>query len=143
MLHFATPWVVSRTRRGTLDSLVMMLDGSMWKHSRYDEIWQDQKKLLGTKVSDYDVIIRRRDLSQLIIFTEYKQTRRVRAQVLALKVTKEELEKIKDKKNKFTERIDRGALRLEIEKSDREICMWPVAVRAAGHTKNPEVQEEA
>ena len=58
--------------------------------------------------------------------------------MLALKVTKGELEKIEGKKNKFTDRIDRGALRLEIGKSDREIRMWPVAVRPPmGHTKNP------
>ena len=56
--------------------------------------------------------------------------------MLALKVTKGELEKILGK-NKFTDRIDRGAFRLEIGKSDREIWLLPVAVRAPmGHTKN-------
>ena len=60
--------------------------------------------------------------------------------MLALKVTKGELEEIegKKKKKKFTDRIDRGALRLEIGKSDRETWLWLVAVRAPmGHTKNP------
>ena len=87
---------------------------------KYDDIWRDHEVLAGTKTLDFDIIVRRWDLFQRIIFTEYKQTHRVRAQVLALKVTKGELEKILGK-NKFTDRIDRGALRLEIGKSDREM----------------------
>ena len=98
---------------------------------KYDDIWRDREVLAGTKTPDFNVTVKRWDLFQRIIFTEYKHTHRVRAQVLALKVTKGESEKIiGKKKNKFTDRIDRGALRLEIRKSDSEIWLWPAAVRA-------------
>ena len=104
---------------------------------KYDDIWRDREVLVGTKVPDYSVLVKRWDLLQRIIFTEYKHIHRVRAQVLALKVTNGELEKIIGKRNKFTDCVDRGAIRLEIGKSDREIWLWPVAVRATmGHTKN-------
>ena len=57
--------------------------------------------------------------------------------MLALKVTKEELEKVIGANNRFTERISRNALQLEIGGPDREIWLWPVAIRAPmAHTKN-------
>ena len=55
---------------------------------KYDDLWRDQEVLAGSKTPDFDIIVKRWDLFQLIIFTEYKQTHRVRAQVLGLKVTK-------------------------------------------------------
>ena len=62
---------------------------------KYDHIiWKDGHKLAGTTAPDYDIISERWDNFQKIILTEFKQTRRVRAQVLALKVTKGELEKV-------------------------------------------------
>ena len=105
---------------------------------KYDHIWKDGQQLAGTTVPDYNIITKRWDNFQQIILTEFKQTRRVRAQVLALKVTKRELEKVMHLSHRFTRRISRVALRLEIGNPDREIWLWPVAVRAPmAHTKNP------
>ena len=61
---------------------------------KYDHIWKDGQYLAGTTVPDFNVITKRWDAFQKIILTEFNQTRRVRAQVLALKVTKEELERV-------------------------------------------------
>ena len=88
---------------------------------KYDHIWKDGHKLAGTTAPDYDVISTRWDNFQKIILTEFKQTRRIRAQVLALKVTKGELEKVIHLSNRFTRRISRATLRLEIGNADREI----------------------
>ena len=66
-----------------------------------------------------------------MIFTEYKQTKRIRAQVLGLKVTKGELEYVMNNFNDgLTSRLERHTLRLEIGTADREIWLWPVAIRA-------------
>ena len=97
---------------------------------KYDHIWKDGGTLARTAVPDFNVITKRWDTFQRIIFKEYKQTPRVRAQVLSLKVTKEELEKVIGANNRFTSRISRNALRLEISGPDREIWLWPVAIRA-------------
>ena len=106
---------------------------------KYDHIWKDGdgEVLAHTTVPNFTIIRKRWDAYQRVIFTEYKQTRRVRAQVLALKVTKEELEKVIGAHSRFTERIGRNALRSEIGGPDREIWLWPVAIRAPmAHTKN-------
>lgn len=55
---------------------------------KYDHIWKDGHTLAGTQEPDYEVIVKRWDMLQRIIFTEYKQTKRIRAQILGLKVTK-------------------------------------------------------
>ena len=68
--------------------------------------------------------------SRKIIFAEYKQKRRIRAQILGLKVTKGELERFLKADNAFTKRINRQRLRIEIGNDDREIWLWPVAIRA-------------
>ena len=99
---------------------------------KYDRIWTDGQYLAGSSVPDFDVIVKRWNNFQTIILTEFKQTRRVRAQVLALKVTKEELERVMHLNNRFTRRISRVALRLEISNPDREIWLWPVAVTGWG-----------
>ena len=73
---------------------------------------------------------------QKVIFTEYKQTRRIRAQILSLKVTKGERERILRTDNAFTRRINRQKLRVEIGNSDQEIWLSPVAIRAPmAHSK--------
>ena len=97
---------------------------------KYDHIWKDGHVLAGTPEPNYGIIVERWDMFQKIIFTEYKQTKRIRAQVLGLKVTKGELERFLKLNNAFTERIDRQKLRIEIGTADREIWLWPVAVRA-------------
>ena len=95
-------------------------------------------RLADTRSADYDIITQRWDNFQKIILAEFKQMRRVRAQVLALKVTKGELEKVIHLDGRFTRQISREALRLEIGDADREIWLWPVAVRAPmAHSKNP------
>ena len=66
----------------------------------------------------------------MIIFTEYKQTKRVRAQVLGLKVTKGELAKALKEHDSLAKQIDKRAVRIEQGEDDREIWLWPVAVRA-------------
>ena len=104
---------------------------------QYDYIWQDGHILAGTKEPDYDVIVQRWDKFQQIIFTEYKQTKRVRAQVLGLKVTKGELVNALKVDNDFTKQINRQALRIELGDDDREIWLWPVAIRAPmAHSQN-------
>ena len=97
---------------------------------KYDHIWKDGHTLAGTSEPDYEIIVRRWDSFQKIIFTEYKQTKRIRAQILGLKVTKGELERTLRLDNAFTRRINRQRLRIEIGNNDREIWLWPVAVRA-------------
>ena len=97
---------------------------------KYDHIWKDGHTLAGTSEPDYEIIVRRWDSFQKIIFTEYKQTKRIRAQILGLKVTKGELERTLRLNNAFTKRINRQKLRIEIGNDDREIWLWPVAVRA-------------
>ena len=98
---------------------------------KYDNIWRDQHTLAGTTRVNYPVLVERWNNFQRVIFTEYKQTKRIRAQVLGLKVTKGELEYIMDNfDDGFTKRLERRTLRLEIGNTDREIWLWPVAIRA-------------
>ena len=98
---------------------------------KYDNIWRDGHTLAGTARVNYPILIERWNNFQKVIFTEYKQTKRLRAQVLGLKVTKGELERIiQQYDDGFTRRLDRQTLRLEIGTADREIWLWPVAIRA-------------
>ena len=100
----------------------MVISGGIKQILKYDHIWKDGEVLAAVPLSpNFKIITKRWDTFQRIIFTEYKQTRRVRAQLLALKVTKEELEKVIGANNRFTERISRNAFRLEIGGPDREI----------------------
>ena len=98
---------------------------------KYDNIWRDKHTLAGTTRVNYPVLVERWNNFQRVIFTEYKQTKRIRAQVLGLKVTKGELEYIMDNfDDGLTKRLERRTLRLEIGTADREIWLWPVAIRA-------------
>ena len=98
---------------------------------KYDNIWRDKHTLAGTTRVNYPVLVERWNNFQAVIFTEYKQTKRIRAQVLGLKVTKGELEYIMDNfDDGLTKRLERRTLRLEIGTADREIWLWPVAIRA-------------
>ena len=98
---------------------------------KYGNIWRDGHTLAGTTHANYKIIVERWDTFQKVIFTEYKQTKRLRAQVLGLKVTKGELERIIQRyDDAFTRRLDKQMLRLEIGTADREIWLWPVAIRA-------------
>ena len=98
---------------------------------KYDNIWRDKHTLAGTTRVNYPVLFERWNNFQRVIFTEYKQTKRIRAQVLGLKVTKGELEYIMDNfDDGLTKRLERRTLRLEIGTADREIWLWPVAIRA-------------
>ena len=98
---------------------------------KYDNIWRDGHTLAGTTRVNYPILVERWNNFQKVIFTEYKQTKRLRAQVLGLKVTKGELERIiQQYDDGFTRRLDRQTLRLEIGNADREIWLWPVAIRA-------------
>ena len=98
---------------------------------KYDNIWRDQHTLAGTTRVNYPVLVERWNNFQRVIFTEYKQTKRIRAQVLGLKVTKGELEYTMDNVDDgLTKRLERRTLRLEIGNADREIWLWPVAIRA-------------
>ena len=98
---------------------------------KYDNIWRDKHTLAGTTRVNYPVLVERWNNFQRVIFTEYKQTKRIRAQVLGLKVTKGELEYIMDSfDDGLTKRLERRTLRLEIGTADREIWLWPVAIRA-------------
>ena len=104
---------------------------------KHDHIWRDGHTLAGTPHANFDIIVERWDMFQKIIFTEYKQTKRIRAQVLGLKVTKGELERILKQDNAFTRRVNTQKLRIEIGTADREIWLWPVAVRAPmAHSRN-------
>ena len=68
---------------------------------------------------NYPVLVERWNNFQRVIFTEYKQTKRIRAQVLGLKVTKGELEYIMDNfDDGLTKRLERRTLRLEICTTD-------------------------
>ena len=106
---------------------------------KYDNIWRDGHTLAGTTHVNYQILVGRWDTFQKVIFTEYKQTKRLRAQVLGLKVTKGELERIIEKYDDgFTRRLDKQVLRLEIGTADREIWLWPVAIRAPmAHSRIP------
>ena len=97
---------------------------------KYDRIWQDGNILAGTTKADYDVVVERWNTFQTIIFTEYKQTKRVRAQVLGLKVTKGELAPALQHENQFTAKLRTHKVRIDHGDDDREIWLWPVAVRA-------------
>ena len=98
---------------------------------KYDNIWRDKHTLAGTTRVNYPVLVERWNNFQRVIFTEYKQTKRIRAQVLGLKVTKGELEYVMDNfDDGLTKRLERRTLRLEIGTADREIWLWPVAIRA-------------
>ena len=98
---------------------------------KYDNIWRDKHTSAGTTRVNYPVLVERWNNFQRVIFTEYKQTKRIRAQVLGLKVTKGELEYIMDNfDDGLTKRLERRTLRLEIGNADREIWLWPVAIRA-------------
>ena len=101
---------------------------------KYDHFWQDGYTLEGTPKANYEVIVKRWSTFQQIIFTEFKITKRTRAQVLALTVTKKELLKVIYTDNNFTRKISRETLRIDDGDDDREIWLWPVAVRARWHT---------
>ena len=51
---------------------------------KYDNIWRDKHTLAGTTRVNYPVLVERWNNFQRVIFTEYKQTKRIRAQVLGL-----------------------------------------------------------
>ena len=86
---------------------------------KYDNIWRDKHTLAGTTRVNYRVLVERWNNFQRVIFTEYKQTKRIRAQVLGLKVTKGELEYIMDNfDDGLTKRLERRTLRLEIGTAD-------------------------
>ena len=105
---------------------------------KYDEIWQDGNTLEGTTQADYRIITERWNMFQKIIFTEYRITKRTRAQVLALTVTKGELMKEIHKTNDFTRKIKNDVLKIHEGDDDREVWLWPVAVRAPmAHSRNP------
>ena len=105
---------------------------------KYDNIWRDGHILAGTPHANYDIIVERWNNFQKIIFTEYKQTKRIRAQVLGSKVTKGELERVIHQDDAFMKRVDTHKLRMEIGTADREIWLWPVAVRAPmAHSRIP------
>ena len=106
---------------------------------KYDHIWHDGHTLAGTPKPNYEIIVERWDTFQKIIFTEYKQTKRIRAQVLGLKVTKGELEQILYQENAFTRRVNTQKLRIEIGSADREIWLWPVASEHRWHTQEIQV----
>ena len=75
---------------------------------KYDAIWRDQHTLAGTTHVNYPILVERWNNFQRVIFTEYKQTKRIRAQVLGLKVTKAELEYLMNNFNDgLTSRLDR------------------------------------
>ena len=119
----------SRNRRG------LPCDEAGWVNVeailKYDNIWRDKHTLAGTTRVNYPVLVERWNNFQRVIFTEYKQTKRIRAQVLGLKVTKGELEYIMNNfDDGLTKRLERRTLRLEIGNADREIWLWPVAIRA-------------
>ena len=103
---------------------------------KYDELWKDGAVLEGTTQADYGVITERWNMFQQIIFTEYRITKRTQAQVLALTLTKKELMKEIHKDNDFTRKINMNALKIHERDDDREIWLWPVAVRAPmAHSK--------
>ena len=97
---------------------------------QYDAIWRDGNHLYGTDKPDYDVVIKRWNTFQEVIFTEYKQTKRIRAQVLGLTVTKGELVKAMNENDRLAKQIEKRAVRIEQGEDDRKIWLWPVAVRA-------------
>ena len=97
---------------------------------QYDAIWKDGNRLYGTEKPDYDVIIKRWNSFLEVIFTEYKQTKRIRAQVLGLTVTKGELKKAMRENERLAKQIEKRAVRIEQGEDDRKIWLWPVAVRA-------------
>ena len=97
---------------------------------QYDAIWRDGHRLYGTEKPDFNVIIERWNAFLEVIFTEYKQTKRIRAQVLGLTVTKGELMKAMQENERIENQIDRRAVRIEQGEDDRKIWLWPVAVRA-------------
>ena len=97
---------------------------------QYDAIWRDGDHLYGTEKPDYDIIIKRWNKFLEVIFTEYKQTKRIRAQVLGLTVTKGELRKAMEENDRFAKQIEKRAARIEQGEDDRKIWLWPVAVRA-------------
>ena len=128
MQRYATPWVASKDNRNHRG---LPCDEAGWVNVesilKYDNIWRDKHTLAGTTRVNYPVLVERWNNFQRVIFTEYKQTKRIRAQVLGLKVTKGELEYIMDNfDDGLTKRLERRTLRLEIGTADREIWLWPV-----------------
>ena len=97
---------------------------------QYDAIWRDGYRLYGTEKPDFDIIVERWNTFLQVIFTEHKQTKRIRAQVLGLAVTKGELAKAMRENARIENQIDRRAARIEQGDDDRKIWLWPVAVRA-------------
>ena len=97
---------------------------------QYDAIWRDGSYLYGTEKPDYDIVIKRWNTFLEVIFTEYKQTKRIRAQVLGLTVTKGELMKAMKENDRLAKQIEKRAVRIEQGEDDRKIWLWPVAVRA-------------
>ena len=94
---------------------------SVERFLKYDHFWQDGYIMEGTlKAIIIEAIIKRWNMFQQIIFTEYKITKRTRAQVLALKVTKKELLKVIYKDNNFTRKISRETLKIDEGDDDRE-----------------------
>ena len=108
---------------------------------KYDHIWKDSCVLDGTDKADRKKIIERWKTLQRVIYTEFKNSHRVRAaQVLALKATRGELRKIvrTDPQHRILTIINRNKLRLEIGDDEEEVWLWPLAIRAPmGHLKVP------
>ena len=107
---------------------------------KYDHLWKDSSVLDGTDKADRKKIIERWKTLQRVIYTEFKNSHRVRAQVLALKATRGELRKIvrTDPQHRILTIINRNKLRLEIGDDEEEVWLWPLAIRAPmGHLKVP------
>lgn len=107
---------------------------------KYDHLWKDSSVLDGTDKADRKKIIERWKTLQRVIYTEFKNSHRVRAQVLALKATRGELRKIvrTDPQHRILIIINRNKLRLEIGDDEEEVWLWPLAIRAPmGHLKVP------
>lgn len=72
-----------------------------------------------------------------VVYTEFRNSHRVRENILALKVTRGELRQLKrtEPRHGFLEHINRNKLRIEIGDDDHEVWLWPVAIRAPRDTQ--------
>ena len=72
-----------------------------------------------------------------VVYTEFRNSHRVRENILALKVTRGELRQLKrtEPRRGFLEHINRNKLRIEIGDDDHEVWLWPVAIRAPRDTQ--------
>lgn len=105
---------------------------------KYDHLWKHSYVLDGTDTADWRKVIERWNPFMQVIYTEFRNLHRVRAQILELKATSGELRQVVrvDPRHRILSTINGNKLRIEIGDDDDKVWLWPVAIRVPMDTQS-------